>query len=533
MSSKADELIRLHNQLVADRSQHEAIWRVVAERLRPMRKHFTSKQTTPGDRRHQLVYHSGPLHSLANFKAGLYGRVTNAATDWFEIRVAGDEDVNDVTEVREWLEDVTRIIRLTFTPAMSAFYNQAPAVYADIGAFGTGAMFTQEIVGQGRFYDCAVPLEELYIAQNQYGEIDTCSREFMLSAHQAKLKFPQGLSSKVERTAEREPLARFAFVQVVRPNPEYREGAIGPKGFMFESVYMELEEKSIIKTEGFHTLPFHVPRWSVASGETYGRGQGEVALADILSLNEARKSNLTMAHRQADPTLLAHDELAMQGGVRAFPGSVVYGGLSAEGRKLVSALDEGKNVQLSVEYENVLNDAVKDAFFFSLMQIQGSSDMTATEFLGREEEAMRLLGPHVGQIETDFLTPLIKRRYDILSDAMQIPPAPDVLDGQPLEIQYVSPLARMQKVERASAAMRTLQGLMMGAEMDPGIADRFDGQKYAEILEDGMGTGILVSREEAEERANQRRMQQQQMMMMQNAPGLAKAAKDVSEVAAQ
>lgn len=528
MIDKAQDVCRVFDQMVSARANHEQIWIRLSEVLRPLRKHFSSNQPQPGERRHEKVYHSGPIHSLSNFKAGLYGRMTNPATDWFEIRIAGDEDLNDRTAVREWREEVTRLLRLTFTPAMSAFYNQAPAVYADIGAFGTGVMYTAEIPGQSRFYDAAISLEETYIAANQWNEVDTVARKFYLTAKQAKEKFPTGLSAQIEKAAENTPLTRFEFIHMVRPNPDYVAGAIGQKGFDYESIYLEREGKNILREEGFYTMPFHVPRWDIAAGEVYGRGQGELALADILSLNAARKSNMTMANRQADPTLLAQDELQTKG-VRAFPGSMIYGGISADGRKLIQPLDEGKNLNIAMEYENILNDAVKDAFFFSLMQIQGSTDMTATEFLGREEESMRLLGPHVGQIESDFLTPLIKRRFDILDSAFQIPLPPEEISDQPLEIQYVSPLARLQKVERASAAVRAANGLMLGAQLDPGVADRFSGDDFADIMEDGLGSGILVSREEAEERRAARQQQQQNMMLMENAPGLARAAKDAKE----
>lgn len=529
---KAESILRQFEQMVSDRSNHETTWRKIAEVLRPLRKNFNTQNTTSGERRHQKVYHSGPLMALSNFKAGMYGRLTNPATDWFEIRIAGDEEINDYASVRTWREEVTRRLRLSFSPAMSGFYNQTPAMYADLGAFGTGLMFTREIPGQGRFHDATISLEEAYIDKNQWNEIDTVARKFRLTARQAMQKFGEKCSDNIKNAEKQTPMSPFEFLHMVRPNPEYKEGAIGPNGFSFESVYIEYERKNIVLEEGFYDMPYHCPRWEVAAGETYGRGQGEMILADILSTNAARRSNLTMAERQSNPTLLAAEEKAMRQGVRAYPGAVVYGGMSSTGQQLVRALDEGKNLNLSVEYENMLNDAVKDAFYFSLMQIQGSNDMTATEYLGREQETMRLLGPHVGQIENEFLTPLIKRRYSMLESAFQIPPAPDEIGDMPLEIQYVSPLARLQRVEKASGAMRSLEGLMAAAQLDPAVADRFDADGFADIMEEGLGSGILLSREEAEEKRSRREQQQQTQMMMEQAPGLAKAAKDVSEVPA-
>lgn len=527
----AEDVIRTFDQMVSVRSNHEVIWQQIARVLRPLRDNIRKTEQTAGQRRHQHVYHSGPLHSLDNFKAGLHGRLTSPAMDWFEVRVQGDENLNSRPAVKAWLKQTTSALRMTFTPAMSSFYNQTPTMYADLGGFGTGIMYTQIKPGEGRFFDKAISLEEAYIATNEWDEVDCVARLFRLSARAAVQRFGDEVSEEIKRANEKTPLAEFSFIHLTRPNPEYRENAIGPNGFAFQSVYVERDKKRVVLQEGFRELPYHCPRWEVAAGEVYGRGQGERALADILSLNAIRRDNMTMANRASNPALLATDELAISRGVKSYPGSVTYGAISAEGRRLVQALDEGKNTALAVEYEGLINDAVKDAFFFSLMQIQGSADMTATEFMGRQEEAMLALSPHVGRIEDEFLTPLIARRFRLLQDTFEMPPPPDEVAGQPLEIEYVSPMQRVQKTSRARSAMQQFEAIASAGRVDPSIMDRFDGDAYAEAIEEGFGAGLLLSREEAEERRAARENQQQMAMMMENAPGLAGAAKDMSEVA--
>ena len=527
----AEDIIRTFDQMVSERANHEQAWEEIGRVLRPLRQNIRKTETTKGNKRHQYIYHSGPLHALDNFKAGLHGRLTSPALDWFDVRVAGDEDLNARGPVKEWLEQVTRMLRLTFTPAMSQFYNQTPTMYADLGGFGTGIMYTGLKPGEGKFFDKTISLEEAYLATNQYDEVDCVARKYRVTARAAIAKFGDEVSDQIKRANEKTPLQEFTFIHMTRPNPEYKEGSIGPNGFEFQSVYLERDKKNIVLQEGFRELPYHCPRWEVAAGEVYGRGQGERALADILTTHAIRKDNLTMSNRASNPSLLATDELAVQRGVKNYPGAVTYGAISADGRKLVQALDEGKNLNLAVEYENLINDAVKDAFFFSLMQIQGSYDMTATEFLGRQEEAMQNLSPHVGRIESEFLTPLISRRYRVLEDYGQMPPPPEEIDGMPLEIQYVSPLQRIQKNQRATSAMRTYEAMAMASQTNPEVMDRFDADAYAEAIEEGMGAGLLVSKEEAEERRAQRQQQQQMQMMMEQAPGLAGAAKDMSEVA--
>lgn len=535
MNQRAKDLIALHDQMVSYRMNYEAIWKRIADVLRPLRNNISTKNIVPGGRKHNQIYHSGPISSLRALKAGLYGYLTSPSIEWFNLRVSGDDDLNNQPAVKEWLEQYTSAMQLSFTSSMSNFYNEAAIVYADLGAFGTGCMISLQR-GPGRFHDACISLEQIYISANQWGDVDTLSREFRMTAKAAVQKYGDGVSPQIQRAASNDSmsLTEFTFIHMVKPNDAYVEGAIGPRGFAFESVYIERDACRIVLDEGFREFPYMVPRWEVAANEIYGRGQGEIALADILTLNEIRRTNLTMANRQSNPALLAVDELALSrtaNGVAASPGSIIFGGMSGDGKRLVSPLDEGRNLALSVEYENLINDAVKDAFDFSLMQIQGSRDMTATEFVGRQEEMMRNMGPHIGRIENEFLTPLISRRFRMIGEMFDMPPPPPELDGEPLEVQFVSPLQQLQKSAKANRAMRGLEALMAGAQLDPSVANRFDANAYAEAVDKGFGSGIIVSREESEEAAERRQAMQQTMMLMENAQGLSSAAKNMSEVA--
>jgi hypothetical protein len=295
------------------------------------------------------------------------------------------------------------------------------------------------------------------------------------------------------------------------------------------SVYIEVGQKKILRTEYFRSFPFMCPRWDVWANEDYGRGIGEIALADTLSLQQMRRTNLTAGERAANPTLLATDEKSMRQAVRAIPGSTIYGGMGMDGQPRVRVLHEGKNLSVSLEMEDRVRDAVKDAFLFSLMQLQGSADMTATEFLGRQQERWRLLGPHLGRLESEFLTPLIRRRFEMLMEAGQILPPPEEIAGQPLQIRYISQAAKLQRVAEAEAAIQTATAMMNVAAVKPEVMDRFDPHAFAEALDRGYGSNIILSREEAQAIAEARDQSQQMQAMLEAAPGLGRAAKDATE----
>lgn len=527
-------IIKRFEEMRSDRATHETTWRRIGDVLRPLRANMQRTVTTPGERRHQRIYDSSPLTALSNFKAGLFGTVTNPAAQWFEAGIAGFEPEDYSRAAKDWTREVTRRLALTFTPSMSAFYNQAPGLYADLGAFGNSIFYSQEIIGQGRYYDQTLSLEHCYFAVNQWGETDELCRLLPLTAKQAVEKFGEdNLSQQVKDAAQERPSQRFEFIHYTGPNPQFKPGKLGPDGMPIVSIYVEREKQSTIKTENYKAFPFQCPRWDVAAGEEYGRGQGELALNDILSLNAARRTNLTMGERAANPTLLAPDELAMSQGVRAVPGSVIYGGMSADGKTRVGVLGEGKNLAISLEMENQIRDSVKDAFLFSLMQIQGSADMTATEFLGRQQERWRLLGPHLGRIESEFLTPLIRRRFLMLLEAGQIPEPPEEIAELPLEVTYVSQAAKLQRMSEAESAINTVGALTSVAEFRPDVLDKLDVDAYADALGHGYGSNIILTNDEAQARREARTQEQQQAAMMEATPGLARGVRDITEAGAK
>lgn len=529
----AEKVIASYHAMKEARASHEGEWQRISRILRPIRRHYGDQRSnTPGERRHTKIYDSSPLMAVSNFKAGIYGTVTNPATQWFEVGILGaDEDEYSFGAGSDWLNEVTRRLRISFTPAMSPFYNQAPGIYADIGVLGSGIMFSRELVGQARFQDKTISLEQCYYAENSAGEVDEICRLIRPTARQAIEEFGYDeVSSKVREAFDKKSQDKFEFIHWVGPNPEFTRGVtFGERSMMSVSEYVELGEKKTVKSEFFRSFPFQVPRWDVAAGETYGRGIGEVTIADAASLQATRRTNLTAAERGANPTLLATDETSMRQAVRARPGSVVYGGMGLDGTRRVAPLFEGKNISPSLEMEDRIRDNIKDAFLFSLMQIQGSADMTATEFLGRQQERWRLLGPHLGRIESEFLTPLIRRRFLLLMEAGQIPPPPEEIAGQPLQIRYIGQAAKLQRVAEAESALMVVNGMKVVAEMKPEVMDRLDPDKFAEALDRGYGANIMFSREEAAAIAEAREASQQQQALMEAAPGLAKGAKDAAD----
>jgi len=146
--------------------------------------------------------------------------------------------------------------------------------------------------------------------------------------------------------------------------------------------------------------------------------------------------------------------------------------------------------------------------------------MTATEVLSRNEEKMRLLGPVLGRLQSELLQPMIARSFGLLLRGGLLPPAPEELQGQDIEIEYVSPLAKAQKLTDLQSMLRGFEVLMQVNEIAP-VLDYLDTDKLVKYLVEVTGIPARVVRSDAEvvemreaqqEQAVQQQEQQQQMM---------------------
>ena len=511
MTGRTPQELVLHwNKLKSERSQFERTWQEIADYVRPLRSEFTAVRS-PGEKRNTRIFDSTPLMAADSFAGGIYGMMTNPANRWFALRLQ-DDDLNDYDPVRDWLYEVESRLLHSFGPQVSRFYSVLPSLYADLACFGTAVFYSEEIPGQGRINDNVRPLSECVIAESAYGEVDMVYRRFALTGKQALEMFGEALSERTARVAEKDPFCLTYFIHCVYPNADYKAEKIDATSRPFLSTYIEEESRHQVAQGGYYEMPYHVPRWAQAAGEVYGRGIGEQVLPDVKMLNRMDETAIKAAQKIADPPLAAPDEGVIKA-ARTWPGGITYGAIDQNGQQLLRPLMTGGNVGLTLEMMEQRRNAVKEGFYFSLMQMIGSPNMTATEWMGRQEEKLRLLGPNLGRIQSEFLSPLIKRRFGLLGRADQLPPAPEEIQGSSMTIEYVSPLARAQMAGEAQAVARLYQSLGMIAQVDPSVLDNVDHDEAVQVL--GRGWAVPAKIMRGSDKVKELRDQRQQMQQMQ------------------
>jgi hypothetical protein len=123
-------------------------------------------------------FDSTPLYALEDFVGGMFTKATNPAERWFEwgvpkIRISPSGSRRRVS-VELHQPDLWRSI----DPTHDNFYLNAPAWFGDMGMFGSGFMWQEEMVGEGRIVTPNLPLSQCFKDVDANGDLDTFHREF-------------------------------------------------------------------------------------------------------------------------------------------------------------------------------------------------------------------------------------------------------------------------------------------------------------------------------------------------------------------
>jgi hypothetical protein len=520
--------------LESDRATWEDHWQDILDYVMP-RKADISFVRAKGTKRTEVLYDSTAITANNLLAASLQGTLTSPSLPWFHLKLR-DKELNEHRDVQLWLEDSARRMYDTFNE--SNFNTEVHELYLDLCSVGTGSMFVEE--GNNGFETEGIHFNTLHIAEyfiqeNINGQVDTLYRKYKLTARQAIEEFGEdNLGEKILEASKNKPDKMFNFIHAVEPTKDY-ERALGKANtkLPFHSCHVCVEDKMVVRSGGYNEFPYLVPRWAKATGEIFGRSPSYNALPDIKTLNKAVEIGLKAWAKAIDPPLLVQDD-GVIGRVRMTPAGITV----VRNDGAIKPLQIGSNWQITDMKETQLRTAIRQAYYSDQLQLQEGPQMTATEVQVRYELMQRLLGPTLGRFQSEFLNPLIERTFGIMLRAGALMPEPDIIKGQQIDVEYVGPLARSQRMEE-SVAIERLYGLAMNVvQVDPTIMDNINHDEAIRLRATLLGVPktILRGRDEVEELREQRAEQQQAMAQAQEQQAAgdamqsqAKAAKDMAE----
>ena len=492
-----------------ERSSWNTHWQEVSELVMPRRADFVGARAK-GDKRGLKAVDSTAIVANELLSAGLHGMLTNPASKWFTLRVS-DSGLMEERNVKLWLESVERIIFQELHASISGFTSHMHELYLDLTAFGTSVMFvgTDDL---GKLTFSTRHLKECYLSENPYGIVDTVYRKFEFTVRQIKTRWPDSHGERVQKLFDANKFEeKLEILHAVYPRKEREPDMKTTDNLPVASVYILCKDELILSEGGFDEMPYMTPRWSKVAGEIYGRGPGMGCLPDIKMLQEMSKTIIRSAQKIVDPPLQAEDDSVL-GPVRTVPGGLNF---RRPGSDYVRPLETRANIPIGLEMMQDLRSRIREGFYIDQLQLHQGPQMTATEVLQRTEEKLRLLGPVLGRLQSELLSPLVERVFGILGRDGRLPIPPEELLDTEYNVEYVSPLARAQRQVEANGLMRVFEIGNPVFAIDPTTANVLNGPDTMRWLGDLFGVPASLFKSEEEVQAIlQQQMQQQQMAQM-------------------
>ena len=364
------------------------------------------------------LFDATAMDAVDNLAASLYTLLTPPESLWLSLIPESDLSPDAVV--------ATDALRANLND--SNFYTTVHQCYLDLVTLGTACLFMAEnpIGASSAFTFTAIPMSDIAILPNAV--FHTTS----MPLSDAVKKYPTWtVPANLRDTLKENPDTPIKLVQSL----------VGTEFTAWLDAGGDIEN-NIVATGTFETNPYLIFRWSVTSGEIYGRGPVLRALPDIKTANKVVELVLKNATISVSGIWMADDDGVINlNNISLTPGAIIPKAVGSSG---LTPLTSGANFDVSQIILKDLRERIRHALLADRLGLLSEKEMTATEIMARNSDMMRILGATYGRLLHEFIRPLCERGLQILSRRGVIEPI--TLHGD-AELKYIAPIAQMVALE--------------------------------------------------------------------------------------
>lgn len=532
--SVKQQLIKQYAQLETERSSFDPHWRELSDFIIPRSSRFLSDERNRGDKRNTRII--DPTATLANrvLSSGMMSGITSPARPWFKLATP-DSEMMDYGPVKIWLETVQKLMNDMFNKAN--LYQSLPNVYGQLGTFGTAAMAVleddEDIIRTYPF-----PIGSYMLANSDRLQVNTMFRKFSMTCRQLVSRFGlENTSLNVQAAWETGSYQTwFDVIHAVTPNENRDTGRMDSKNKLYRSVYFEHsgDGDKLLSESGFDEFPIMAPRWEVNGEDVYGSScPGMIALGGIKALQLEQKRKSQLIDKATNPPMIGPSSLKNQR-VSLLPGDITYiDNMGAQDffKPAYQVTPNTADLLADIQDTRGFIDSCYFKDLFMMLQNVNTRSMPVEAVIEMKEEKLLMLGPVLERLNDEFLNPLIDRCFSIMVRKNMLPPPPEVMQGMPLRVEYISVMAQAQKAIGVSSLERHVNFVFGLAKGKPEALDKLNVDaavdSHAEMV--GISPTLVASNEQVQEIRQQRAQQAQQQQAMQQGMAAVQSAKALSE----
>lgn len=356
--------------------------------------------------------------AVDNLAASMYSLLTPPESLW--INLVRESDLSPDADF------ATAMLRAHLND--SNFYTTIHQCYIDLVVLGTACLFMAEnpIGADSAFSFTAIPMTDIAILPGMV--FHTTS----VPVGDIPERYPNvTLPNNVKNMIKDNPQTPIKLVQSL----------VGKDFTAWLDIGGDIEN-NIVARGTFETNPYIIFRWSLISGEQYGRGPVLRALPDIKTANKVVELVLKNATIAVSGIWQADDDGVINlSNINLTPGAIIPKAVGSSG---LTPLSSGADFDVSQIVLRDLRDRIRHTLLADRLGLLSDKEMTATEILARNSDMVRILGATYGRLLHEFIRPLCERGLQILSRRGLIDKISLHSDA---ELKYIAPIAQMAREE--------------------------------------------------------------------------------------
>lgn len=490
-TSEHEAILRTWQDMDSEAQSWMGHWREVNSFLMPRSGRFFASDRNRGDRRWNNIYDSTGTRAVRILGAGMMSGATSPARPWFRL-ATGDPELMKSEAVQQWLFEVRRLMLHIFHTSNT--YRSLHSKYEECGTFGTAASILMDDYDTV-IHDFGLTIGEYRLATDYRDDVTTLGRRFEKTVGQLVTEFGyDNCSTTVQNLYDRGSLQAYVpVIHIVQPRQFFDPSKRDSRNMPFQSVYIEegAPQGKTLRNSGFKKLRVLAPRWNHTPGNVYGEGQGMEALGDIKQLQHQQLRKAQGIDYQTNPPLQVPAGMKNRD-IDRLPGGISYYD-SASGAQ--GAIRNAFEVPLRLDFllqdiqdvRQRINSAFYTDMFLMIANSTNGPQQTATEIAEKHEEKMLVLGPVLENLHHEELRPRVLMTFDRVLELGLAPPPPPELQGQELNIEFVSVLAQAQRAVATNSADRFVMSLGVVAQLKPEAIDKFDADEWVDAYADMLG----------------------------------------------
>ena len=414
------------------RLRWESLWRDCYSYVLPHRGAGFGAEFEAGRNHAERTFDGTAPDAVDQLAASLLAELTPPWSQWFGLVPGRHVNALERGPLAELLDQASLTIQSHFD--RSNFAAEVHQAFLDLATIGSATLLLEEasIGDPSAFRFTAVPMAEMWLEPGSNGQVSGHFRQSILPLDVLRNRFPQADLPQALLDEDHGKNKDIAVTEAVLPTTP---------GFQYVAFLKEASEGPVLLANGhFDTSPFVSFRWLKGAGEVYGRSPVMTILPDIKTVNKVVELVLKNASIAVTGIWQADDDGVINpANIQLVPGSIIPKAVGSTGLTPLQAPGRFDVSNLMLED---LRGRIRHALLVDRLGTIGSRKMTATEVLERSSESARLLGATYGRLQSELLTPLLSRAIAILRRRGEIPDLE--IDGTSVELQYKSPLARLQ-----------------------------------------------------------------------------------------